>query len=139
VQQSLPGSDDDKTPTMSVKYSKLQPKDFYFCVGKDPDLCSMVASGMYGEDEVSTTLVVIVPIEFWKDNHYVYDQHLSIENIIPDYMSECMESHFESSKSVEETRNDLLSLGFKELDEFTQFTRSHGLPEQYQEENEYDS
>lgn len=114
---------------MSVKYSKLEPKDFYFCVGVDPDLKMMVEEGMYGEDEVSTTLVIIVPTTFWHSNGHVYDQHLNIDHLIPDYMSECMESHFESSRSPAETRDDLLLLGFKESEKFTMFCREHSLPE----------
>ncbi len=115
---------------MSVKYSKLQPKDFYFCVGIEPDLKFMVEEGMYEKDEVNLTLVVIVPISFWNDNGYVYDQHLNIDHILPNHMGECMESHFESGKSVAETRDELLALGFQENEMFTKFMREHNLPEE---------
>ena len=54
----------------------------------------------------------------------MYDQHLGIQKLLPDYLHEDMECMFFSNKSVEETRKDLLSKSFVELNEFSEFCDS---------------
>ncbi len=90
--------------------SKAKPEDFYFYAARD----------MYGDISV-----IINPIKYWNERGYVYDQHLSIYHILPDYMSEVQESHFGTNKSLRKTRADLRALGFKENEAFSKFCKEH--------------
>lgn len=90
-----------------MKWSKLLPENFYFYAGDSPD----------------GTLVIITPVSYFHEYECVYDQHLEIESLLPDCMSEEMECMFHSFKSAEETRQELLKRNFKENEKFTKFCK----------------
>lgn len=95
------------------KYDNCEPGDFYFYVG-------------YSE-EYEGNFVVICNIDYWDQYKHIADHHLSIRNLLPNYMGECEESLFEfpDDKSLEEVRNTLLTRGFKENEEFSKFCSTH--------------
>lgn len=65
------------------------------------------------------TMVAIVPKEFFHTFGYMWDQHMPLDHILPDDMGEMMESVWDSERSVEEVRADLLARGFEENEKFT--------------------
>lgn len=85
-------------------WDSVEPNDFYFACYEDYDGVN----------------VAITPIEYFDREGYVSDQTPHIEHLLPDYMFEIMESLWESEKSMEETRNDLLSRGFIESEKMRQ-------------------
>jgi hypothetical protein len=83
-------------------------KDIYFHVRETPDgICALLC-----------------PIKFFTKEGCMYDQHLGISELLPAYLHEDMECMFFSNKSVEETRQDLISKNFVELNEFSEFCDS---------------
>ena len=64
------------------------------------------------------TMVAIVPKEFFHAFGYMWDQHMPIDHILPNDMGEMMESVWDSERSVEEVRADLLARGFEETEKF---------------------
>lgn len=106
---------------------RKSPDQYYFYAGPSIDPNE--------KDLGIETWVVMCPINFFEEHGYVYDQHLNIDSIIPDYMGEEAEAMFSSDKSPENTRRDLLALGFKESTEFTAWCSTHdpflGSPEDF--------
>ncbi len=82
-------------------------KDYYFHVGPSPE----------------GVTVIITPASYFNEIGCIADQHCEIENLLPDWISEEMESMFLSSKSSEETRQELLNRNFSESSEFTSFCK----------------
>lgn len=83
-----------------------KPSDFYFAAQK-------------GEDEFC--MVAIVPKLYFNKEGYMWDQSMQIEHLLPDDLSESMESIWENDgdRTVEEIRQDMLRRGFEENDQFT--------------------
>ncbi len=65
------------------------------------------------------TLALIAPTDYFITHGCLPDRFLNIKNLIPEYLSEDLECMFFSSKSVEQTKKDLLAKGFIELKEFS--------------------
>jgi hypothetical protein len=92
-------------------YMKLcensKPSDFYFVAQKDYEGFVMVA---------------ITPKLYFHKNGYMWDQSMQIEHLLPNDLSESMESVWESDsdRTVEEIRQDMLSRGFEENEQFTE-------------------
>lgn len=109
--------------TMSIlnqlaKETGKQPYNFYFHVG-------LAANYNHEDDAEDEVMVVICSIEFFDSHGYVYDRHLGINHLLPDFMSECGECLFDTTKSVEETRQELLARGFVESENFSEFCDDH--------------
>lgn len=81
-----------------------KPSDFYF------------AAQPYDE----YTMIAIVPKEFFHSFGYMWDQSMLLDGILPGDFCESMESVWESERSVEEVRADLLAKGFEENEKFTE-------------------
>lgn len=98
------------------------PKDIFFHVDREK-----VHS--YDDDEEEPqegeVFVVMCPIEFFNSRGCVYDQHLGIHDLIPEFMGECAECLFESNYPVDLTREKLLELGFVENEKFSNFCKNH--------------
>lgn len=79
----------------------------------------------YVRDGELCTEVSIVSSKFWNKNKCLSDQHLTSklkkDKMLPDFLEELMESIFESTLSVEETRAKMIELGFEENAEFEKF------------------
>lgn len=65
------------------------------------------------------------PAKFFDKNGYMYDQHLCIDKLLPDWIYEEREACFSSEKSVEETKVFLKNLGFVENQKFSDFVERH--------------
>jgi hypothetical protein len=77
-------------------------------------------AGMDGDDDVVS--VAICPKQIYDVHHLLMDQTPSIDHLLPDWIGgELQEAILESSKSVEETKDELLSRGFIMTPEFDQF------------------
>lgn len=70
-------------------------------------------------------LVVMCPKDFFEREGCVYDQHLRIHSLLPDWMAECQECLFDSRRGVDETRQALLDRGFVEDSVFASFCKDH--------------
>lgn len=101
-----------------MKWSKLEPSEFFFYTGPVIDETDSEEYGI-----VSWT--IICPKTFFEENGYVLDQHLGISIHLPEDMGEEQECLFSSSRSIEDTRNDLLARGFQENDTFSYFCSTH--------------
>jgi hypothetical protein len=87
------------------KNPQASAKDIYFHVVSTPDgVCALLC-----------------PINFFTKEGCMYDQHLGIESLLPEYLHEDMECLFFSNKTIEETRQDLLAKNFVELNEYSEF------------------
>ena len=84
-----------------------KPSDFYFAA-KDH-------SGCFG----GITMIVLVPKDYFQQEHCMWDQSMDLKHILPDYFFESMESVWESDQSVYDVRKDLLTRGFIENDELS--------------------
>jgi hypothetical protein len=84
----------------------LKPKNCYFHA--------------YFDDNISCTIVTIVPIKYWNSNNCMSDEELDIADL-PEYLDQEMESTFVTTEDVSKVIYDLLSLGFKENEEFSRF------------------
>lgn len=93
------------------------PSEYYFAVFEPADT--------YAEENGLCSYISIVRIDFWDKNKHLDDRHLSIYDILPEGISEDMESFFTSSDSVEESRKKMLEHGFKENEEFSKFAEEH--------------
>jgi hypothetical protein len=82
------------------------PSDFYFSVMRE-------------DDNDPFTLVSIVPKLYWEENAYMWDQTMFLDHILPPDLSESMECIYDSDRSVEEVRKDMLARGFLENDAFS--------------------
>ena len=100
-----------------MKWSRLSQSEFYFYAGANLD----PADQSYG----ITTWVVICPVSFFEEHGFLIDQYLGITDMLPDYSSEEGDALFSSNKSIEETRQDFLKLGFKESEQFSLFCKTH--------------
>ncbi len=90
------------------KNPEASAKDIYFHVRETPDgVCALLC-----------------PIDYFTEAGCMYDQHLGIQKLLPDYLHEDMECMFFSNKSIDETRQDLLSKNFLELNEYSEFCDS---------------
>lgn len=83
-------------------------KDYYFHVGPSPE----------------GVTVIITPTSYFDEIGCIDDQHCEIEELLPEWISEEMECMFLSSKSPEETRQELLNRNFIENLEFTDFCKN---------------
>jgi len=70
-------------------------------------------------------MVVMSPIEYFEKNNCVLDQHLGIRELLPDFMGECGECLFDTSKSILNSKKELLSRGFIENNKFAEFCKNH--------------
>ncbi len=92
----------------SKKYPDCKAEDFYFHVRETEDgVCALLC-----------------PLVYFHKAGCMYDQHLMIQKLLPEYLREDMECMFFSNKSVQETREDLLAKGFVELEEYSDFCDS---------------
>lgn len=89
------------------------PSEYYFVVVKPED--------NYAEEYNLGSYIYIVSIDFWNENKRLDDHHLNIYDLLPEEMSEDMESFFSSPDSVKESRKKMLERGFKENEEFSKF------------------
>jgi hypothetical protein len=100
----------------------IRPQDILFYVG-----CEKI----YADDEDSEVLidgdvyVVMCPADYFAQYNCVYDQHLGIRHLLPDFMGECGECLFDTDCSVEGTREHLIARGFVENPKFSQFCSQH--------------
>jgi hypothetical protein len=86
---------------------KSSPSDFYFAVRGDMEI-------------VDVTMVALVPKVYFHKHGCMWDQHISVESILPDDLFEAMESVWETERDAEDVRKDLLARGFEENDKFNQ-------------------
>lgn len=93
------------------------PSEYYFAVLEPQDT--------YALDYHLSSYIFIVSIDFWDRNKHLEDRHLNIYDLLPEGMSEDMESFFTSSDSVESVSKKLLERGFKENKEFSKFAEEH--------------
>jgi single-stranded DNA-specific DHH superfamily exonuclease len=89
------------------------PSEYYFAVVEAVD--------NYAEEYNLGSYIFIVRIDFWNKNRRLDDRHLNIDDLLPEEISEDMESLFSSSDSIEESRKKMLERGFKENEEFSKF------------------
>jgi hypothetical protein len=78
-----------------------KPSDFYFDVKAN-----------LGVD--GFTMITIVPKLYFDKEGYMWDQSMNLNHILPADLSEAMESCWDSERSAEEVRQDLLARGFEE-------------------------
>jgi len=85
--------------------------------------------GHSNSDSETITFVSIVSESHWDRKHCVSDYHLTRElfNLcyLPDFLEEVCESLFESSLSLPETTYEMVKLGFRMTDEFSEFSETH--------------
>src|SRR5271167_4049365 len=84
-----------------------KPSDFYFSVKEGLEVV--------GGD----TMVAIVPKVYFQKEGCMWDQSMFLEHILPDDLGECMTSCWETERSAEEVRQDLLTRGFEENKKFS--------------------
>jgi hypothetical protein len=87
--------------------AKSMPSDFYFSVSESDDFTH------------GYVFISLVPKVFFHKEGYMWDQSMFLDHILPDDFDESMESIWESPRSVEEIRADLLARGFEENEAFT--------------------
>ncbi|CAB4196932.1 hypothetical protein UFOVP1290_452 [uncultured Caudovirales phage] len=95
-----PPVDDDELSKL-CKISKSN--DFYFYAYNAPN-------PIFG---AGTTICITPKLYFQKEN-CLWDLSLMIEHLLPSDFYESMESEWESERSVDEVRSELLLLGFEE-------------------------
>jgi hypothetical protein len=95
------------TPEYEELCKNSKPSDFYFDVKADLEVCS------------GYTMIAIVPKLYFHKEGYMWDQSMNLNHILPDDLSEAMESCWDSERSAEEVRKDLLARGFEENAKFT--------------------
>jgi hypothetical protein len=81
---------------------KSTPSDFYFDVKADLE----VTGGL--------TMIAIVPKVYFDKHGYMWDQSMFLDHILPEDLSEAMESCWDTERSAEDVRQDLLASGFQE-------------------------
>lgn len=101
----------------------MKTSDYYFHVIGDPT-------------GVGYNFVAITPAEFFDENGFMYDDHLMIEDILPEnppdtdetlgqMFSEEGEGMFDTNLSCEDAKAVLLAHGFRESEEFSTFVTEH--------------
>lgn len=85
-----------------------KPSDFYFHVMEDIQEMSFGA-----------TIIAIVPKLYFHKEKCMWDQSMFLNHILPSDFNESMESIWDSDRSVDEIRSELLNLGFEENLEFS--------------------
>lgn len=74
-------------------------------------------------EDVKCTLA-ITDLEYFQESGALNDWHISESVYIPEYLDEVAEGHFYSPENLEQTKKDLLALGFIEDAEFNNFISS---------------
>jgi hypothetical protein len=64
---------------------------------------------------------IICPASYFDEQHCLYDQHLLIEQLLPDDFEQIMEATFLFDRTDSSARKELLKRGFKENVGFTAF------------------
>lgn len=118
---SSQGTEGEAPPWNSEELSKLPVSQFYFYAGQAPKL----DRECYGIQ----TWVIICPKPYFDKHGCVIDRHISdytalLQNL-PEGLGEESEAMFSSGKSVDETRRDLLKVGFIESGDFSNWCKNH--------------
>lgn len=79
------------------------------------------------QDIDGMTTIAIVPKEYFKEEGHMWDQHLPIDHLLPDDMSEEMECTWSSERDVDSVRKDMLQRGFEEDPEFDAFLKDENF------------
>lgn len=83
------------------------PSDFYFHIMPD-------------QEDGGFCIIALVPKAYFLKEHYMWDQSMPLDHILPSDFSESMESVWDSERSFEDIRKDLLTRGFEENKKFSQ-------------------
>lgn len=75
--------------------------------------------------DIFSCYVFINDLTYFRKHKVLNDWHLGWMIHMPDYLSEVCEAEFGSSKSLDETKKDLLQMGFVEDEKFSQFMSHH--------------
>lgn len=91
-----------------MKWSKLEPKEFYFHV-LDP------------RDDSGYNYVAIVPAIWFDECGEMNESGLGIENLLPDTFWEEDDGYYEVNLSRDQIKEELLSRGFQESVSFANY------------------
>jgi len=95
------GSDDYTTLCENSK-----PSDFYFAISNN--------LAFSDDEEDEGTFIAVVPKAYFNKEKCMWDQSMQIEHLFPDDFSEAMECIWESDRSSEDVKADLIAKGFEE-------------------------
>jgi hypothetical protein len=98
--------DDDYGEDYDELCAKSTSSDFYFAAAND---------------EFYKTAITLVPKLFFHAEKCCWDQGMQIDHLLPKDFDETMEATWGCDRSLEEVKSELLSLGFEENEEFSDF------------------
>lgn len=93
-------------------WAPYKPKDFYFAI--------------IWEDETKTTVVYIVPGDYYDLTGKMFDDSIPIIQYLPSYLEEVSECEYETTKPMTEVQRDMTKLGFMNDHYFQRHIVEHG-------------
>jgi hypothetical protein len=93
-------------------FDLYKPKDFYFAV--------------IWEEDVKTTIVYIVPADYYDLSGKMYEDSMPIVQHIPPYLEEVSEGEYETHTPILKVQHDMVKAGFVHNMFFQRYISDHG-------------
>jgi hypothetical protein len=107
-------SSEFKDPSFENMCAKTKASDYYFYVDDSQPWIYLGKTYIY---------ICLTPIAYFKRRGCMFDCSMYLDHILPDDFSESMESTWECPRSLEDIKQDLLSRGFVDNEEFNAFMK----------------
>jgi hypothetical protein len=93
-------------------WAPYKPKDFYFAV--------------IWEEDVKTTIVYIVPADYFDLSGKMFEDSMPILQYLPTYLEEVAECEYETHTPILEVQRDMVKIGFIHHMGFQRYISDHG-------------